>query len=173
MRTTIGLALLLAACSGASSAGRTTARGDGVPSPPAPWAQLDAAAKREWMAQEVLPRMSELFQAQGPERYADFSCATCHGPSPQDRGFEMPSPALPALYPTGTPEQQQMVQQYEAQCRFMFSRVLPTMQALLGAPDYDEATQEGFSCYSCHPHAGDEGSTPIRLGSSSEGGAAP
>jgi hypothetical protein len=37
------------------------------------------------------------------------------------------------------------------------------MQTLLGAPDYDEETGEGFSCYACHPHAGDPGTTPVHL----------
>ena len=61
-------------------------------------------AKREWMEAEVLPRMTDLFQAQDAERYAGFTCATCHGRNPEARNFEMPSRELPALYPTGTDE---------------------------------------------------------------------
>ncbi|MCZ7678181.1 MAG: hypothetical protein M5U28_05180 [Sandaracinaceae bacterium] len=88
----------------------------------------------------------------------------------------MPSPALPALYPTGSPEQHQMVREHGETVRFMFNRVLPPMQTLLGAADFDAETQQGFSCYACHPHAGEPGTTPVRLQQApaeSEGEAAP
>ena len=64
---------------------------------------------------------------------------------------------------TGTPEQHQMVRDYPEMVRFMFNDVLPTMQTLGGAADFDDETGEGFSCYSCHPHSGDEGTTLIEL----------
>ena len=126
------------------------------------WATMAAAEKREWMAHEVTPRMMAMFQEFDGERYADFSCRTCHGDGVTS-DFAMPSNSLPALHATGTPEQQQMVTQYNPMIRFMFQRVLPNMQTLVGGQEYNEQTQEGFSCYSCHPHAGDEGSTPLSL----------
>lgn len=34
-----------------------------------------------------------------------------------------------------------------------FNHIVPAMKTMLGAEDYDEETGEGFSCYTCHPHA--------------------
>ena len=138
---------------------------DAIPSPPSPWEEMDHEARAGWMASEVMPRMGERFAEFDGERYADFSCATCHGPNAREEGFEMPSNSLPALPATGTDEQHAMVAQYGDMVRFMFQNVLPTMQTLLAAPDYDEETHEGFSCYACPPRAGDEGSTLIELSS--------
>ncbi|GAB5547948.1 MAG: hypothetical protein SangKO_077080 [Sandaracinaceae bacterium] len=136
---------------------------EAVPSPPVAWDEMDHEAQARWMMAEVVPRMGERFQAFDAERYADFGCPTCHGPNPRENGFDMPSAALPALPATGTPEQHQMVRDYPEMVRFMFNDVLPTMQTLVGGADFDEETGEGFSCYSCHPHAGDEGTTLIEL----------
>jgi hypothetical protein len=166
-RRLLTLVLLTCACGGppATPPDDDTAGGeDTVPSPPTPWAQMSLDDRRSWMMNEVVSRMSAHFQEFDGERYSGFGCATCHGPNAEERNFDMPSPALPALYPTGTPQQQQMVREYPEMVRFMFQRVLPTMQTLLGAPDFNQETGEGFSCYACHPHAGDEGTTPIRLG---------
>lgn len=155
----------LASCGGAPapSADRACDQ-DEVPCPPRPWAEMSHDDRAGWMYAEVMPRMGERFEHFDDARYDDFSCGACHGPNADERGFAMPSPSLPALYATGTPEQHQMVREYPEMVRFMFNDVVPTVQALLGAPDYDEATGEGFSCYACHPHAGDEGTTPVRLG---------
>lgn len=163
--TVTPLAILLAACGGASGAsggggGGTTGGEDAIPSAEG-WATMSHDDRAAWMAQEVAPRMEALFVSFDGTRYADFSCRTCHGEGASNGDFEMPSRSLPALHPTGSPEQREMLSQYRDTCTFMFQEVLPTMQTLLGAPAYDEATHEGFSCYSCHPHAGDEGTTPL------------
>ena len=121
-----------------------------------PWEEMSHEDQGAWMAQEVMPRLGPMFEQYDPERYAGFTCQGCHGASAQERGFEMPNPDIMALHPTGTPEQQQMVQDHPEMVRFMFTKVLPTMQTLLGASPYDEATQTGFSCYACHPSAGGE-----------------
>lgn len=164
-RVLIASLALALGCGGPSGGAGTTPEGesDRVPSPPRPWAEMSGDEHRAWMVEEVLPRMTVAFQAHDAERYANFGCATCHGPGARERGFEMPSPALPALYPTGSPEQQQMVREHGDMVRFMFNRVLPPMQTLLGAADFDAETQQGFSCYACHPHAGEPGTTPVRL----------
>ncbi len=165
--------LALASCRGAETTagggggataggGATTGDEDVIPSARG-WATMEHGDRMGWMGQNVRPRMARMFGEFDSERYADFSCATCHGEGASSRGFAMPSHSLPALHATGTPEQQQMVSQYGEMVRFMFQRVLPTMQTLVGGADYDEETQEGYSCYSCHPHAGDEGSTPLSL----------
>jgi hypothetical protein len=157
------LVLALAAC-GAPSTARTSEDADEIPSPPVPFDEMDEDAKRAWMGEEVVPRMRAMFQEHDAEEFAEFGCSTCHGPSPRERHFEMPSPHLPALPASGTPEQEQMVAEHGPMLQFMFSRVTPTMQTLLGEEPYDEATQQGFSCFACHPHAGDEGTTLIHLG---------
>ncbi len=136
---------------------------DEVPSPPVAWEEMSMEDRGTWMGTEVLPRMRVIFQEHDSERYASFGCPTCHGPNPRERNFEMPSPALPALYPTGAPEQQQMVREHPEMVRLMFRHVVPTMQTLLGAQPYNAETQQGFSCYACHPHAGEPGTTPIHL----------
>lgn len=154
------LFLVLAGCAGPV---RVQTADPSVPSPPRAWDSMTHDNKVGWMAREVLPRMSAEFQEHDGARFADFTCASCHGPEPASRNFEMPSLALPALPPTGSAEQQQMVRQYQPMLRFMFNRVLPTMQTLTGRPEFEPGVEGAFSCYSCHPHMGDEGSTPIRL----------
>jgi hypothetical protein len=158
------LMLILSGCGGPSTTTETANDASEIPSPPQAWEEMDHEAKASWMGEEVMPRMSAMFQEHDGEEFANFGCRTCHGPGARERNFEMPSPHLPALPATGTPEQEQMVREYEPMLRFMFSRVVPTMQTLLGAAAYDEETHEGFSCYACHPHAGDEGTTLIHLG---------
>lgn len=172
--TWIGMAMIAAGCAGSGGApepedARAAAGSEDAsdaaarPSLPTPWAEMSHADREAWMMAEVQPRMGALFREYDADAYASTGCASCHGADAAQHGFHMPSNALPALPATGTPEQRQMVRQYPQMVRFMFQRVLPTMQALVGAPPYDEATGEGFSCYSCHPHAGDEGSTLVHL----------
>lgn len=141
---------------------------DVIPSPPMAWAEMSDEDKGAWMRDEVLPRMTTMFQDFDGERYASVTCATCHGAGVGSGNFEMPTNDLPALPATGTPEQQAMVDQYTEMATFMFQGVLPAMQTLVGAEPYNEETQEGFSCYSCHPHAGDEGATLIELTAAAE-----
>ncbi len=125
-----------------------------VPSPARPWADLSPDEKREWMVTEVMPRMSALFEEHDAERYAGFSCDGCHGEDAQARHFEMPNAGIMALHPTGSPEQQAMIRDNREMVVFMFQRVIPTMQTLLGEQPYDETTREGFSCFACHPRGG-------------------
>lgn len=133
------------------------------------WEALSHGDKMAWMDVQVVPHMQALFQEFDSERYGELDCATCHGEGASERNFAMPSASLPALHPTGTDEQRAMVSQYGPMVQFMFQRVLPDMQTLVGAPDYDEETEAGFSCYSCHPHAGADGTTPISLEIQGEG----
>lgn len=139
-----------------------------VPSPPSPWEEMSHEEQAAWMNAEVLPRMRQMFQGFDEERYASVTCATCHGPGAASGEFEMPSNSLPALPPTGSPEQQQMSNQYGPTLRFMFNHVLPVTRTLVGGEEYDAETQEGFSCFSCHPHQGDEGSTLVSLDAPAE-----
>lgn len=149
----------VAGCGGATAEQATTAAASTersepeIAAPPAPWAELSFDDRKAHMAHEVLPAMASVFESYDQEAYAGFSCDGCHGDDMRERGFAMPSPALPALYPTGTPEQRQMVREHPRMVRFMFNRVLPTMQKLLGAEPFDEETGRGFSCFACHPRA--------------------
>lgn len=105
------------------------------------------------MVREVLPRMAALFAEYDRTRYADFDCATCHGGSGPARGYAMPNPDLLPLWPSGTEGQHETVRRYPEGVRFMFNRVVPTMRALLGQPEYDAETHTGLTCFACHPHA--------------------
>jgi hypothetical protein len=95
--------------------------------------------------------MTERFQSRDATRFASFGCRTCHGEDAAARGFAMPNPGLPVLFPTGSAEQQATVEQHPDAVRFMFQVVVPDMATLLGMPTYDETTQQGMSCYHCHP----------------------
>lgn len=160
MRALLSSALVvtLAACGGAAPATGTTTEASQptLHGPPAPWATLDHDARRAHMVHEVLPNASELFTSWRAERYADFSCETCHGQDASARNFAMPNPSLITLYATGTVGQEEVLAQYTEACTFMYSRLVPAMQTMLGAPDYDPATHEGFTCFACHPHATDD-----------------
>ena len=131
-----------------------------VPRPPQPFSAMSTPDKQAWMAQEVLPFMDGLFREYDPETHAGFSCQTCHGPDAAARDYAMPSPALLALAPTGSPAQRAMVQEHPRAVRFMFNHVTKHMRTLLDAPDYDAETGTGFGCFSCHPRADDPRSAP-------------
>jgi len=122
------------------------------PGPPKPWHDMEMREKGQYMKDVVLPTMKRIFQEHDPENYADFGCDTCHGLDAKERHFEMPNPDLYALYPTGSPQQKQMVVDKKATVTFMFNEVIPVMQQLLGEEPYDPVTKKGFSCYECHPH---------------------
>ncbi len=154
------IATVLMSCGAAAEDRGTTpteadAHVEPVP-PERPWAELSTDERRAHMARHVVPVMSELFAEYDPERFADVSCGTCHGEGARERGFAMPNPDLPTLYPTGSIGQVQTVERFPEGARFMFSRVMPAMQTLLGAETYDPATGEGFSCYACHPRGADD-----------------
>jgi len=111
------------------------------------------------MNDAVVPAMQPLWEAHDADRFASFGCETCHGESMVEREFALPNPDILPLHPTGSSEQRQMVADHPEMVRFMFNRVLPTMQKLLGASEYDASTKQGFSCYACHPAAASEQGT--------------
>jgi cytochrome c553 len=158
------LFVFLAACGSTTPADNTTPPPDEqtseppsgeIPSPPKAWAEMTRAERQSWMVAEVLPRMAPMFEEYDSQRFADFDCAGCHGADAAARNWAMPNPNILALHPTGSPEQQQMVQDHPEMVRFMFNRVVPAMQTLLGAEAYDAETGTGFSCYACHPRGGE------------------
>ncbi len=157
-----GLVSMLVACGGAGASGGTTAHEETASTsssapeltpPPRPWAELSHDERRAHMVQHVLPAATDLFTSWRPDDYEDFGCDTCHGADAGSRDFAMPNPALLTLYPTGTVGQQQVLAENTEACTFMFSRLVPAMQTLLAAPEFDPRTHQGFSCFSCHPSA--------------------
>lgn len=172
------IAFTIASCGGATAETNeatddtTVATGGGtdeggIPSPPTPWADMSFDERKSWMALEVTPRFEPLFAEHDGERFAGFSCEGCHGETGQERNYEMPNPDIMTLYATGSQEQIDMVNDMRPMVNFMFRTVVPTMKQLIGAPDYDEATGEGFSCYYCHPNGG-EGTPATETAEASE-----
>lgn len=138
------------ACGGSASQTLDEANPAKIAGPLKPWDEMEHAEKADYMRERVVPVMKPLFVAFNPQAYAEFTCKTCHGPDAREREFKMPNPHNIALYPTGSPEQLKTVAEHPEEVRFMFQKVVPTMQALLGLEDYDEVRGTGFSCYFCH-----------------------
>ncbi len=122
-----------------------------IAGPPKPWDEMDHGEQADYMRDRVVPVMKPLFVAFDPTAYAEFGCKTCHGPDAREREFKMPNPHNDTLYPTGSAEQLKTVADHPEEVRFMFQKVVPAMQALLGLEDFDEVRGTGFSCYFCHP----------------------
>ncbi len=103
----------------------------------------------EYMHDVVVPTMRELFQAQDPERFANFSCRTCHGENAREVNFHMPN----GLHPLTHEQIEAAFQSEEPMAVFMTRQVWPRMGELLGEPLYNPETREGFSCMNCHASA--------------------
>jgi len=142
------------ATSSATGGGESSART--YPGPDRPWAELDQQARAHHMSRHVVPAMSELFLAYDAERFGELGCPTCHGADARERHYAMPNPSLPVLYPTGSVGQHRTVAQFPDGVRFMYNEVMPAMRQLVGAPEYDESTHEGFTCFGCHVRAADD-----------------
>lgn len=113
------------------------------------WEDMDDAARRAYMGEVVMPAMKASFQAFDADRFADFSCATCHGEDGGSIGFEMPNGLFPLSY-GGFPYSASDDADTAAWGVFMETDVLPEMAELLGLPEYDRETGEGFGCFGCH-----------------------
>lgn len=128
-----------------------TASAQGTPAAPLgpskPWKEMSLNEKKQHMKVAVMPKMAEAFQGHDKAKFAEFTCITCHGPSAKSGNFQMPSPALPKLYPADGFKKHQ---DKPEMLRFMKERVMPDMVALLGAKPYDPATHQGFGCNGCH-----------------------
>jgi len=104
------------------------------------WAELDADGRKRFMREVVVPTMRPLFQAFDAERFAAFSCSTCHGPDAASVAFAMPSAELPAL---SRERVAAAAESDAAMLAFMREIVKPKMAELLGEAD-------GLRCSSCH-----------------------
>lgn len=115
--------------------------------PDVPFEQLDHDQKIQFMKQVVMPQMTQLFQAHDAEKFAEFSCKTCHGDD-VDRGhYHMPADHLPKLNLGDLSSHKQ------SYVEFMTNEVKPTMARLLREPEASASKPQGFGCLHCHPKA--------------------
>ena len=121
--------------------------------PAAEWEERVFDERRQLMVNRVMPEMSAAFREFDAERYADFSCATCHMPNFQDVNFHMPNGLAP-LNPADIPTLRESTDERIARtAQFMFQNVLPDMVQILDVEPYNPETHEGFGCLNCHATA--------------------
>lgn len=135
-----------ATTSGESGGGTTAAAGG----PAVPWAQMNHDQKMEYMEHAVMPEMRRMFQEFDGQRFATFTCRTCHGANAREVDFHMPNGIAP-LNPAQIPG---MFQSQDRMHVFMTQRLWPRMTAMLGAQPYNPQTHQGFGCLGCHGMAG-------------------
>ncbi|NLE49131.1 MAG: hypothetical protein GX614_12080 [Sandaracinaceae bacterium] len=117
----------------------------GITPPDTPWEEMSAFERELYMVGKVNPVMAELFQNANAERYANFSCETCHGESMREVDFKMPAKDLFPLPDPESPAWAQLETSFPEVMRFMKEEVTPSMGTLLGI--------ERYSCMHCHPGA--------------------
>lgn len=118
---------------------------------PRPWRDLDRGERMDYMQSVVFPTMRDIFQAYDPQRYADFSCQTCHGENASAVDFAMPN----ALFPLPRDGTIAAAMAHDADATaWMLDEVFPTMVELLGAEKYNpETAPDGYRCIGCHLEA--------------------
>src|SRR5690606_33198906 len=122
--------------------------GCSAPSADPTWDELDRDARLEYMAEVVLPTMREIFQAHDPQRYAAFSCSTCHGEDLVDVDYAMPNALAPLPLDDTLAQAEALDPEMTA---FMLDEVFPVMAELLGREKYNhDAAPDGFRCVGCH-----------------------
>lgn len=112
------------------------------------WAEMDFEERREYMVEVVAPTMREIFQERDAQRWADFSCFTCHGADAADRNYAMPN-QLSALPLEGTLDYAESLD--PEMNEFMLDEVFPVFVDLLDETKYapDDAP-DGYRCTGCH-----------------------
>lgn len=122
--------------------------GCGEPDREPTWDELDRDARLEYMTSVVLPTMRDIFQARDPERYAGFSCHSCHGVDFAAVDYAMPN----ALTPLPKDDTLAAAEAIDAgMTAFMLDEVFPVMAELLGRDKYNHDTApDGFRCVGCH-----------------------
>lgn len=93
-----------------------------------------------------MPVFGPIFQSYDADRYADFSCATCH-PGAEAYDFEMP-----ALFPLDWSNADYWAAEgiYVGDGSGFMEVVTSTMVGVLDEEPYNPETGAGFGCYSCH-----------------------
>jgi hypothetical protein len=134
----------------AATAASAPAKPAGPPEPG--WEQMGKQDRIDYMKAVVLPRMKQAFVNFSPDRFSKMNCMTCHGDSAADGSFKMPNPRLPKL--PATPEGfKKLAADKPAIMEFMKNEVKPKVAALLGMPEYNPETKDGFGCTACHTTA--------------------
>ena len=135
--------LFVAAC-GPKSAPTTTTTGTGEPAkvtlPDAPFDELDHEQREEFMKQQVMPAMEPIFKKHDPQKFAEFTCKTCHS---DDGHHDMPNLELPKLT-------KDMSKFEKADIEWMTNEVKPLMAKLLREDPWSPENPQGFGCHGCH-----------------------
>jgi hypothetical protein len=122
--------------------------------PEVAWKDMNAKQKRAYMKGAVQPKMKEVFQAFDAQKFAKFTCETCHGKDGADRKYKMPSNDIHALPNTAETFQAKMKKEptWPKFTEFMSQKVEPAMGTLLDVPVFDpkKPIKGAFSCGNCH-----------------------
>jgi cytochrome c553 len=147
----LGCGLLLAALAGCGGSGEgAKAAREYEPKSEIPWKDKSREQRMDWMAVAVFPKMRHLFQEQDGEKYADFSCQTCHGREMERVDFRMPND----LFALDAEDTVAHAKEYDEKTTdFMLGAVVPEMAKLLDTDAYTLENQQGFGCAGCHPTA--------------------
>jgi hypothetical protein len=100
------------------------------------WQAMSDSEKSAYMAGVVLPAMRDVFQGYDAERYAEFSCDTCHT---SGGDYSMPSQDLAGYWAEGEFPGPDTT---DPGAKFMHEEVLPKMAELLD--------DDSPSCTGCH-----------------------
>ncbi|MGQ0504953.1 MAG: hypothetical protein ACT4TC_06495 [Myxococcaceae bacterium] len=117
-----------------------------------PWKDMTKQQRGRYMVKVVSPKMREVFQAYDPKEFAKFDCKTCHGKGAKERGFEMPTPDLPALPSSEKEFMATTMKEHPEMVKFMGEKVSPMTAELLGLPPFNHQKPDpnAFSCNGCH-----------------------
>lgn len=118
---------------------------------PVLWKDMTAEQRERYMQVTVLPAMKLLFESEDPHRFASMSCETCHGPTPRQSAYAMPSASLPRLSPENDFAAERL--KHPEMVKFMQNAVQSQMASLLQKPVYNPRTGQGFGCFGCHQRA--------------------
>lgn len=118
--------------------------------PTTPWARMNARARATYMEQHVMPVMSTLLRAYDGTRFANVTCASCHGENARAVHFRMPN-TLPTFPTFGTEASNRDIAAHPRTYAMMRERFVPVMAQLLGMQPYNPQTHQGFGCAGCHP----------------------
>ncbi len=113
------------------------------------WDDMTHEQRGHFMAEVVMPAMQPLFQNHDSTRYADFSCATCHGANAHEVNFVMPN----GIHPLTHADVMATFQSQDPAATWMTQQVWPEMARLIGEPQFNPETGTGFSCMNCHASA--------------------
>ncbi|MCC6901852.1 MAG: hypothetical protein IT377_22975 [Polyangiaceae bacterium] len=112
------------------------------------WKDMSHDQKVELMKTVVMPKMGEVFKAFDAKKYAEITCATCHGAGAKEGKFQMPNAKLPKL--DSKDGFAKHMKKNEKVTKFMMEKVTGEMAAALGVPAFNPETKQGFGCGGCH-----------------------